>query len=279
MPDTAAEIPAGEIPVPDEADAGPGLSDVGDQLLVAGAIEHDHHEVVHVAVEGPGDGLQVVRHRRQDVHPPAGGARHHQLLHVDVGRVEQSPPLGRGQDRDRTRGTGRAEVRALEGVDGDVHGGPAPGAHLLADVEHRRLVALALADDDGAVDVDGLHLVTHGFDGDVVRALPVALAHGPRGGDGGAFDDSHELERQIGRNHGHLAGRADHTAVGPGGGGVRSTPQNKNARHCRRRSGWPVPEMQDYEGGKPRALGFAQSPECWMTSRPASRPQPVAVGY
>ena len=60
--------------------------------------------------------------------------------------------------------------------------GPAPVRYdevdLLADVEHRRLVALAFADDDCAVDGDGVHGVPHGLDGDVVGVFAVALAHG-----------------------------------------------------------------------------------------------------
>ena len=57
-------------------------------------------------------------------------------------------------------------------------------ADLLADEEHRRLVALALADDDRAADVGVVHRLAHGGDGGLVRAVPVAAAHEPRGGDG-----------------------------------------------------------------------------------------------
>ena len=57
-------------------------------------------------------------------------------------------------------------------------------ADLLADEEHRRLVALALADDDRAADVGVVHRLAHGGHGGLVGAVPVAAAHEPRGGDG-----------------------------------------------------------------------------------------------
>ena len=74
VPDTAAEMPAERSPSPISRMRAPGLADVGDQLLVARAVEHDHHEVVHVAVERPRDGLQVVRDRRQRCRPGPGPA-------------------------------------------------------------------------------------------------------------------------------------------------------------------------------------------------------------
>ena len=71
-------------------------------------------------------------------------------------------------------------------------------ADLLADVEHRRLVALAFADDDGAVDRHGVHHPAHRLDGDLVGLVAVALAHRVRAGDGRLLDDAQELEREIG---------------------------------------------------------------------------------
>ena len=66
-------------------------------------------------------------------------------------------------------------------------------ADLLADVEHRRLVALAFADDDGAVDRHRVHLAAHRLDGHLVGAVAIALAHGVGAGDGGLFGDAEEL--------------------------------------------------------------------------------------
>ena len=70
-------------------------------------------------------------------------------------------------------------------------------AHLLADEQHRRLVALALADDDGAVDGHGVHLAAHRLDGGLVRQVPVALPHRVRAGDRRLLHDAQELEREV----------------------------------------------------------------------------------
>ena len=59
--------------------------------------------------------------------------------------------------------------------------------------QHRRLVALAFADDDRAVDRHGVHLAAHRLDRDLVGAVAIALAHRVRAGDGGLFGDAEEL--------------------------------------------------------------------------------------
>ena len=71
-------------------------------------------------------------------------------------------------------------------------------ADLLADVEHRRFVALALADDDRAVDRHGVHDPAHGFDRDLIGLVAVALAHRVRARDRGLFDDAEKFKREIG---------------------------------------------------------------------------------
>ena len=93
------------------------------------------------------------------------------------------------------------EVRALERVDGDVDprdvvaiGARPPDP--LADVEHRRLVALALADDDPPGEVDLVHRPAHRLGGGRVRAVAVAAAHEPRRLDGRRLGDPDHLERE-----------------------------------------------------------------------------------
>ena len=54
--------------------------------------------------------------------------------------------------------------------------GGSPLPMLLAVVEHRRLVLLALADDDDAVHLDGVEHVAHGVDGGLVGGDLVAAA-------------------------------------------------------------------------------------------------------
>ena len=124
--------------------------------------------------------------------------------------MQQAALLGRGQHRDRVGGAGRAQVRAFERIDGDVDLVALAAvavvllrqADLLADVKHRRFVALALADDDRAVDRHGVHLAAHRLDGHLVGAVAIALAHRVGAGDGGLFGDAEELEREVGFHFG-----------------------------------------------------------------------------
>src|SRR5213076_2173350 len=60
----------GEVAVADQLDARAGLADVGDQLLVARAVEDDDDQVLDVAPERAGDRLQVLVDRRVDVDRP-----------------------------------------------------------------------------------------------------------------------------------------------------------------------------------------------------------------
>ena len=69
------------------------------------------------------------------------------------------------------------------------------GIHLLPDVEHRRFVALALTDDDAAVNRHGIHDASHRFDSGLVGPMPIALAHGLRAGNRSFFNDAKEFER------------------------------------------------------------------------------------
>jgi len=154
-------------------------------------------------VEAPGDGLQVAFDRGVDVDVPLRRGPDDELVHVDVRSVQEPALVPSGEHGDGVRRAGGAEVRALEGVDGDVDG-VAAATDLLADVEHRGLVALAFADDDDPLDVEVFHLLAHGLDGDLVGVLAVSLAHGPGRGYGGALHDPYELQRQLIAPHGHF---------------------------------------------------------------------------
>ena len=67
-------------------------------------------------------------------------------------------------------------------------------ADLFADIEHRGLVHLALADHDGAVDVQDRKGLAHGFDGHQIGGVLVATADLGGRGDGGRFGDAHGFE-------------------------------------------------------------------------------------
>jgi len=71
-------------------------------------------------------------------------------------------------------------------------------AHLLADEQHRRLVALPFSDDDRAVDRHLVHRLAHRLDGRLVRLVSVALSHRLGARDRRLLHDLQELERKIG---------------------------------------------------------------------------------
>ena len=68
----------------------------------------------------------------------------------------------------------------------------------LTDEQHRRLVALAFPDDDGAVDRHRVEHSPHRLDGRLVGLVAVALPHRVRARDRRLLDDAEELEREIG---------------------------------------------------------------------------------
>ena len=120
--------------------------------------------------------------------------------------MQQAALLRRGEHGDGIRRAGRAEVRPFERIDRDVdlrERAAGRAAHrvrqadLLADVQHRRLVALAFADDDRAVDRHRVHHPAHRLDRDLVGLVPVALAHRVGAGNRRLFDDAQEFEREI----------------------------------------------------------------------------------
>ena len=90
-----------------------------------------------------------------------------------------------------------ASVGALERVDRDVDLRRRAVADLLAVVEHRRLVLLALPDHHDAVHPDRVEHVAHAVDRGLVGRLLVAPADQRRGRQGGGLGDADELEREV----------------------------------------------------------------------------------
>ncbi len=69
-------------------------------------------------------------------------------------------------------------------------------ADLLADVQHRRLVALALADDDPPGELDLVHRPAHRLDRGAVGLVLLAAAHEPRRSKRRRLGDADHLERE-----------------------------------------------------------------------------------
>ena len=118
------------------------------------------------------------------------------LLHVDVGRVQHRAARPHGDHRQRVRHVLGGQRGAFQRVEGDVDRRAVAGADLLADEEHRRLVALALADDDHALDVEQVELGAHGVDRRLVGGLLVAGPDQLGRGDRGRLRDAGEAQRQ-----------------------------------------------------------------------------------
>ena len=126
------------------------------------------------------------------------------------------------------------QARALERIDGDVDLGRRAVADRLAVVEHRRLVLLALADDDDAVHGDRVEHVAHGVDGGLVGGLLVAAADEPAAASAAASvtRTSSSARLRSGR-----VGRASGIGLrAPGGLRARSVPDDRTGgrrRHQR----------------------------------------------
>jgi hypothetical protein len=78
---------------------------------------------------------------------------------------------------------------------------------LLADEQHRRLIHLALADHNRAVDRKAAEFVAHGIDGSLVGFLSRAATAQPGGGNCGALSYPRDLKRQGALEAGILTDR------------------------------------------------------------------------
>ena len=182
----------------DQAHARAGSADRGDALLVAGPVEHDDDHVADRAAPALGDERDGLAERAVEVEQVGDVGRAGHLLHVHARpRVEHRAARRQRDHGQRARHPVRGERRALERVDGDVDLRRRAVADLLAVVEHRRLVLLALADHDDAVHLHRLEHVAHAVDGGLVGGLLVAQADQRRGREGGGLGDADELEREV----------------------------------------------------------------------------------
>ena len=155
----------------------PGLAALLDDLLVTGAVEDHGRDVVDVLAERLRHRAKVVGDRHVEVDDVGGLGADRDLLHVDAGSgIEHRAPLGDRDHRDGVGSAERGERGAVDRVDGDVARRTAV-ADLLAVVEHRRFVLLALADDDDAVHRDAVEHEPHGIDRGAVGGVLVAPAH------------------------------------------------------------------------------------------------------
>lgn len=188
---------AEHVAVVDQADARAGLAHGGYEVLMAPAIEDAHVHVLHRLAQRLGHGGDVLGRGLVDAHLAGARGAGGDLLHVGVGANSSAP-----------RGAMAMVVSALgllaahrfvpsSGSTGDVDLFPAT-AQLLADVQHGGLVALALADDDAAREVDLVERLAHGGRGRLVGRHLVALAVPGSAGDGRLLGDGEDFHDSCG---------------------------------------------------------------------------------
>ena len=193
---------AGDVAIGDQAyrraRGAHALNDIG----VAQAIEHQYRDRGSVDALGLGQAVDIVGRRRIKLDHAFGKARTDgDLLHVDVGRMEQRAAIRHRHGRDRARHVLGAQRRALQRIDGDVDLRAGIHSDLLADEQHRRFVALALADHDGAFDRQLVELAAHRVDRGLVGCLLVAVAAQPRRRNRRALRHPHDFERENALQH------------------------------------------------------------------------------
>jgi hypothetical protein len=144
-----------DVAVVEQADTRADLAHFLDQVLVARAVEQSNRDLadrtVHLGSQRP----NILAQRAIDRDPPPAHRADDDLIHVGNAGVKERPAARGRYDRNRTRAAARRQRRSIDGIDRDVDRRAVARAERLADVEHRRFIFLALADDDHAVDVDG----------------------------------------------------------------------------------------------------------------------------
>ena len=185
----------GDVAVGNNADAGARGAHVFDDLGVARAIEDAGNDITRRAAQGLRKGVDIVGRTVVEIDKaPRQAGAHGDLVHVNVGGVQEAAFFGDGKDRQRTRTAGRGDGRAFKRVERNVDLRSVSGPHFLADEQHGRLVALALADHHRAVDIEAVQHCPHGIDGGLIRGHFVAPPGQTRSGDGRRLGDAHRVQ-------------------------------------------------------------------------------------
>jgi hypothetical protein len=165
---------------------------------MARPVEDADDEIGDFRLFGPRQVLQILARRLVEIdNAVRQAAADGDLVHVDVGSVEKAAIIGHRQDGQRVGAPLGGDRRALQRVERDVDLRSLAGPDLLADEQHRRLVALAFADHHRAVDRQAVQRLAHRVDRRLVGRLLVAPPHQPRGRQGRRLGDANRFEREI----------------------------------------------------------------------------------
>ena len=120
------------------------------------------------------------------------------LVHVHVRRVEQPAFFGNRQHGQRVGAGLGGDGGAFQWIqrDIDARAGADGLAHLFADEQHRRFVALAFTDHHGAIEIQHVERAAHGFHGGSIGGLFVAAPDHLGCANGGIFGDAHHFENE-----------------------------------------------------------------------------------
>ena len=88
---------------------------------MAGAVENHDDEIFDVAVQAPGDGLEVVGDGSVELHGALARWADHNFFHVQIGSVEQAALFAGGEHGDGIGRAGGTEIGAFKRVNGNVH--------------------------------------------------------------------------------------------------------------------------------------------------------------
>ena len=159
--------------------------------------QHGDGQLAQRLVQGAGDIVQVLFQRQIKVDSAFSARADDQLFHIHIRRVEEAALIA---DRHHRQGVGLAHRRhagAFDGIDGDIYRIALAGTHFFADIKHRRFIDFALADDDGAVDIDEVKHNAHGVNRCAVGGILIAAAQPFIARQRGGFGDTRKFDGQF----------------------------------------------------------------------------------
>ena len=188
----------GNVTVGDQINTSTDFAQACDDFGMAGAVQHADGDFGGLDALGLGQRTDVVGWTLVQVDHAGRIARTAgNLVHIGVGRIQHGA-LGRpGHHRQRVGHGFGCQCGALQRVQRNVDLMFTALADFFADIEHRRFVALALADHDLAVNIEIVQRRTHGVDRSLIGFLFVAPAYEFPCGDGGGLGHTDGVQHQA----------------------------------------------------------------------------------
>ena len=188
----------GDITVEHEACARTGIADVLDELGVARAVEYGDSYVGDLHVLRLRERTDVVADRAGDVDDTVALVPRDDLVHVEDGaRVVHAAAVRDGDHAESVLAAGGGEGGSIDGVDSDVADRTAAVTDMLAVVEHRGVVLLALTDDHNPLEAHRSEELAHRVDRSAVGGKLVTATDIRNRTDRGRLGRAHELHAEV----------------------------------------------------------------------------------